>query len=490
MLDTGAAHECEDVVLVEKLIQSNGKVDYSHVSGPRVLVTDASACGAGCDGVIVLGGSRAASVSSAAEPHEVQKSRVLPVSAVKSGEQGDGVRSDISCVSHITEVEEECRAEVEKGEYGHSETNEEQSEEEGEEEEEEEEEEEDYEFVPPADDSVANAKKGLTIVINKRTYTSSSFVHNRGFLAMKEMPRHEHKSTDLCSSTTPHDIINCKKLHLSCRAVRLKDCYVRLNMLVSNQAKEKLLTNPMSAAHVSLCEERAAGHDPTTCACLHLVSGIVFVGAPSLRVGYFEAELHPNIALKRLQDGADSCGTWCRAKRSHMVVTCRFVHYNRGAVHKEISRPPDLPLAVFPALRPRAEGRRVRGVASSHCGGRGQGRGRGRGRERGRGRGRGAAVSHHRGVGRSRGCGSRGVGGSATHGEKDGDAEEQPVQYVCEEELGVPAAGARAGVSAAPQQPSAVRTTGRSLQVRRIQFLNIILALLSIITAILLYMLM
>ncbi|RNC50223.1 hypothetical protein TcCL_ESM12745, partial [Trypanosoma cruzi] len=70
------------------------------------------------------------------------------------------------------------------------------------------------------------------------------------------------------------------------------------------------------------------------------------------------------------------------------VLTCAFVHYNRGKVYTEVPREPSRPLAVIPSLRPRAPrptgGREGRGGPSRGRGSGGRGRGRG-----GRGRGSG-----------------------------------------------------------------------------------------------------
>ncbi|CBH10036.1 hypothetical protein, conserved [Trypanosoma brucei gambiense DAL972] len=340
------------------------------------------------------------------------------------------------------------------------------------------EQEEDYGFVLPPETSKDAVAKVESFVINGKKYTASSFVHNAGFRVLRELKGKKARDLVICASRKPHNILSCKNLHLTNRAVCVKDCYLRLNTLVNNPGKEALLVDPTSAATALFCERTDADHDQSACTALHLMPGIVYVGFPPLRVGYFEGELHKNIALTRLQEGSDTCGTWCAGRRSHIVVTCSFVHYNRGTVYKEAPSPPALPTALFPGMQPREHVGRGRGRNPL-----GRGRGaRGRG-GLGRGRGCGAATEGH-----DRSNNARGRGRGASKELSAGRGRVRPVNVVaaqpplssavvCEEVGGV-----------AP--PPEVAITEGGMRAHGVQFLNFVLVLLSVIIAVLVYMLM
>ncbi|KAG8346677.1 hypothetical protein ERJ75_000134400 [Trypanosoma vivax] len=206
----------------------------------------------------------------------------------------------------------------------------------------------------PSRNGAIEGDKKLVLTIAGKKYGSSSFVHNKGFLAVQAMLRGNLKAVlTACTLSKVHDIMNCNKLHFSNRAVVLGDRYVKINMLVENPAKVALLTDPLSANSARFCESVAHSHDASTCTALHLLPGIVFVGPQRLQVGYFESELHDNIGFQRLKNGTDIAGRWCTNRRPHVIVTCKNIHYNRGGAYKEVPRIPARPLAILPSMRPR-----------------------------------------------------------------------------------------------------------------------------------------
>ncbi|EAN88314.1 hypothetical protein C3747_96g14 [Trypanosoma cruzi] len=284
------------------------------------------------------------------------------------------------------EEEEEYEEESDdEEEYEEDEENKERSEEmaEGEAEENE------YIFEPPGDGGNDPKIKKDVFVIHGKKYAASAFIKNAGFMKVqKKLRRNPKTPLIICSRTKVHNVMECQFLHLTNRAVLVGDRYVRINMLLDNPARVALLKNPLLAAKATFCTVANGGHDASMCSALHLLPGIVFVGGPQLGVAYFATELHDNLALRRLRDDANSCGRWCRNQLSHVVLTCAFVHYNRGKVYTEVPREPSRPLAVIPSLRPRAPrptgGREGRGGPSRGRGSGGRGRGRG-----GRGRGSG-----------------------------------------------------------------------------------------------------
>ncbi|XQJ28640.1 hypothetical protein NXY56_004667 [Leishmania guyanensis] len=242
--------------------------------------------------------------------------------------------------------------------------------------------------------------KPLIITVGTRQYKASAFVKNRGLSYVPGRLKSNPKATfEPCTTNAPHSILDCQKLHLNNRGVLVRDRFIRLNMLVDNPGKKTLLHNPGRSQKMRICRrnvepEKSETHSPATCSDLHLLPDIVFVGIPGLRTAYFEAELRHNLAFTKLKEAPweTQCGTWCRSTRSHVVTTCRFLHYNRGDNYTEKPTPPHRPLAAIPDLTPSRPpqvtdlSRRGRGR-----GGRGGGRGRGNCRGRGRG-GRGAAA--------------------------------------------------------------------------------------------------
>ncbi|RNF08126.1 hypothetical protein TraAM80_02883 [Trypanosoma rangeli] len=263
--------------------------------------------------------------------------------------------------------------------------------------EEEPEEEDEYGLELPSDEGKDPKHKKEVFFIQGRNYPVSALVKNAGLrTAQKKLRRNPKTTLMMCSLLKAHNVMECRFLHLTNRALLVGDRYVRINMLLDNPARVAVLKDPVSAAEASFCAAANGGHDTSVCSALHLLPGVVFVGDPRLRVGYFENELHDNVALKRLKADADSCGRWCRSKRSHVVVTCASLHYNRGKVYTEVPREPAKPLAVIPSLRPQAP-RPAGGRGGHRCPSRGRGgggRGRGRG---GGGGGRGRGASHSRG---------------------------------------------------------------------------------------------
>ncbi|EKF29992.1 hypothetical protein MOQ_006206 [Trypanosoma cruzi marinkellei] len=289
--------------------------------------------------------------------------------------------------------------ESEKDEEGFEEEEEEYDEESDENEERSEEmaegeaEENEYSFELPGDGGKDPKTKKDVFVIRGKKYAASAFIKNVGFMKVqKKLRRNPKTPLIICTRTKVHNVMECQFLHLTNRAVLVGDRYVRINMLLDNPARVALLKNPMLAAKATFCAVVDDGHDASMCSALHLLPGIVFVGGPQLSVGYFATELHDNLALRRLKDDANSCGRWCRNQLSHVVLTCAFVHYNRGKVYTEVPREPSKPLAVIPSIRPRAPR-----TAGGRGGRGGPSRGRGTG---GRGRGRGGIG---RGMNRSRG---------------------------------------------------------------------------------------
>ncbi|ORC90142.1 uncharacterized protein TM35_000091920 [Trypanosoma theileri] len=288
--------------------------------------------------------------------------------------------------------EEECEEDGEEEECEEEEEEEEDGEEEEEEDAEEEEEEggDDYGFEPPVGGNKGSTSTRDVFTIQGKKYTSSAIIHNAGFIAAQKKLRGNPKATfTMCPLLRAHNIMKCRQLHLTNRAVLIGECYVRVNMLVDNPARQKLLTSPAAMGQTEFCSVESPTHDASTCSAFHLLPGIVFVGRPELRVGYFEGELHENVALRRLKGGVETCGRWCKNRRSHVVVTCSFVHYNRGSAYTEVPREPSKPLALIPNMRPRGphivSGGGDRRNNKPHSRGRGGG-GRGGGRRGGGGR--------------------------------------------------------------------------------------------------------
>ncbi|CBZ23949.1 conserved hypothetical protein [Leishmania mexicana MHOM/GT/2001/U1103] len=266
--------------------------------------------------------------------------------------------------------------------------------------------EEEYEYEPAdaaadASATTTSSSKPLMITIGTRQYKASAFVKNRGFSYVPGKLKSNPKATfEPCTTNAPHSILDCQKLHLSNRGVLVRDRFIRLNMLVDNPGKQALLHHPGRSLKMRICRrdvepQKGETHNPATCSDLHLLPDIVFVGIPGLRTAYFEAELRHNLAFRKLKEEAweTQCGTWCRGMRSHVVTTCRFLHYNRGNNYTEKPTPPHRPLAAIPDLTPS----RPPQATDSNRRGRGRGHGgrgvRGRGNYRGRGRGsRGAAA--------------------------------------------------------------------------------------------------
>ncbi|KAG5473742.1 hypothetical protein LSCM1_04372 [Leishmania martiniquensis] len=274
---------------------------------------------------------------------------------------------------------------------------------------------EEYEYEPAVTVAAATGTsssaplKPVMITIGTRQYKLSAFVKNRGLSYVPGKLKSNPKSTlEACVTNAPHSILDCQKLHLSNRGVLVGDRFIRLNMLVDNPGKEALLRNPGKSLKMRICRkdvepQKGETHSPVTCSFLHLLPDIVFIGIPGLRTAYFEAELRHNLAFTKLKEEPweTQCGTWCRGTRSHVVTTCRYLHYNRGDNYTERPTPPHRPLAAIPDLTPsrppqatdsRKRGR-GRGCGGRGRGGRGQGSCRGRGSYRGHGRGgRGAAA--------------------------------------------------------------------------------------------------
>ncbi|CCW59603.1 unnamed protein product [Phytomonas sp. EM1] len=197
-----------------------------------------------------------------------------------------------------------------------------------------------------------------SLVVSNKTYSSSAFVQNKGYILAQAKLRGNPKATfTLCNTRRPHNILKCRSLHLTNRAVLVEDRYVRLNMLLNSVGKTTLLENPSKALRMQFCHHAHEGTMAATEACdkLHLQPNIVFIGVPGLRTAYYEAELHPNLALTKLkqQPWETQCGTWCRNGRSHVITTCRFLHYQRGSTYTEKPNPPLRPLALIPEFTPK-----------------------------------------------------------------------------------------------------------------------------------------
>ncbi|AYU80572.1 hypothetical protein LdCL_290013500 [Leishmania donovani] len=261
--------------------------------------------------------------------------------------------------------------------------------------------EEEYEYEP--EDAVADpsatassSSKPLMITIGTRQYKTSAFVKNRGLSYVPGKLKSNPKATfQPCTTNAPHSILDCQKLHLSNRGVLVRDRFIRLNMLVDNPGKQALLRHPGRSLKMRICRrdvepQKGETHNPATCSDLHLLPDIVFVGIPGLRTAYFEAELRHNLAFGKLKEEAweTQCGTWCRGTRSHVVTTCRFLHYNRGDNYTEKPIPPHRPLAAIPDLTPSRPAQAT--DSNKRARGRGRGDRGGRGRENCRGRGRGS----------------------------------------------------------------------------------------------------
>lgn len=358
------------------------------------------------------------------------------------------------------------------------ETEEEQVEEEEEEEQVEEEEEEEEskleEECSLEPSSAEDPKVGFekqTFLIQGRKYTTSALIKNAGFVIARERLCKDPKATlNVCSNLNVHNIMECRHLHLSNRAVLIGDCYVKINMLVDNPARVALLNDPIVATQSTLCPSAVAsdGHDAATCSALHLLPGIVFVGGPHLKVGYFEAELHDNLALRRLKESVDACGRWCTSRRSHVITTCGFVHYKWDNAYKETPRMPSKPIALIPSLQrraPRPTGDQVGGGDASRCRGRG---GRGCGNSGG---GRGRRNGDDRGS-----CGG-GTQSSQSHATPPLAA----VSLFCD---------VVAGRKNTPAVDMDAVFSERKLLTQRERFLNMMLLLLGIIVATLAYMLL
>ncbi|KAG5473460.1 hypothetical protein LSCM4_03528 [Leishmania orientalis] len=271
--------------------------------------------------------------------------------------------------------------------------------------------EEEYEYDP--EETVSDASgisfsaslKPFMITIGTRQYKPSAFVKNRGLSYVPGRLKSNPKSVfEACTTNASHSILDCQKLHLSNRGVLVGDRFIRLNMLVDNPGKEAVLRNPGRSLKMRICRRdvespKGETHSPTTCSFLHLLPDIVFIGIPGLRTAYFEAELRHNLAFTKLKEEPweTQCGTWCRGTRSHVVTTCRFLHYNRGDNYTEKPTPPHRPLAAIPDLTPsrppQTTDSRKRGRGRGRGGRGGGGGGRGRGNYRGRGRGGRSAAA-------------------------------------------------------------------------------------------------
>lgn len=241
-------------------------------------------------------------------------------------------------------------------------------------------------------------QQAVNIAVHSKTYQRSAFVPNDGLhLAEKKLRGNPKAVFEFCEILRPHNILECKSLHLTSRAILIGNAYVRLNMLLESEEKLNLLRNPGKALGMTLCFLSDDEHLPTaghsSCPHLHLRPHIRFVGSEFLRVAYYEEELVDSLGLKKLLSDplGSSCGAWCRSQRSHVVPTCRYIHYRRsaGEVYTEKPKPPAPPQALIPGMNPRtmpADTGRGRGGRGGRGRGRGNSRG-GRGGSRGGGRG-------------------------------------------------------------------------------------------------------
>ncbi|KAH9599007.1 hypothetical protein LSM04_005713 [Trypanosoma melophagium] len=343
---------------------------------------------------------------------------------------------------------------------------EEEEEEEGEDAEEEEEEEggDGYGFEPPVGGNKGPTATRDVFIIHGKKYTSSAIIHNAGFIAAQKKLRGNPKATfTMCPLLRTHNIMKCRQLHLTNRAVMIGECYVRFNMLVDNPARQKLLTSPTTMAQTEFCTDVSTTHDASTCSAFHLLPGVFFVGRPELKVGYFEGELHENVALRRLKGGVETCGRWCKNRRSHVVVTCNFVHYNRGTAYTEVPREPSKPLALIPNLRPRAP--RIVSSGNDSRNNKPHNRGRGGG-GRGRGGGRRGRGSQSRNIGAGGGRNSQKYGSGASVSEYMGGID-----------------------SSTPFLQPSIPVSEEKGHEQKERFLNIMLLLLGVIVATLAYLL-
>ncbi|CCW67416.1 unnamed protein product [Phytomonas sp. Hart1] len=197
---------------------------------------------------------------------------------------------------------------------------------------------------------------GRALVIKNRPYPPSSWVHNQGYTAAQgRLAGNPKASFGLCAVARPHNILRCGALHLNNRGILIGDRYVRLHMLRDGAGKTALLENPGRALKMECCQEGHEDAATTTCTKLHLVPNLVFIGVPGLRTAYYENELHQNLAFTRLKQQSleVQCGAWCRTKRSHVITTCPFLHYQRGSAYTEKPKPPSRPLALIPDLTPK-----------------------------------------------------------------------------------------------------------------------------------------
>eukprot|EP00796_Vickermania_ingenoplastis_P000828 gene828-466_t len=206
-------------------------------------------------------------------------------------------------------------------------------------------------------------KKKLSeaLIIGNKRYNRSALVHNAGLEAADKKLRGNPKAVfECCTVRRPHNLLQCKGLHLAGRAMLLSgNAYVRLNMMEENKGKIELLSNPGKALNKSLCfisTGEQSEHNVEECTGIHLRPKIVFVGVPTLRTAYYEEELLENLGLKTLREekAEDQCGSWCRTSRSHVVPTCRYVHYARGKqIYTEKAKIPSIPLAAIPDMTPK-----------------------------------------------------------------------------------------------------------------------------------------
>lgn len=243
-----------------------------------------------------------------------------------------------------------------------------------------------------------------TFKIGNKKYLRTAFIQNEGLtIADKKLHGNPKAEFQCCMTTKPHNILQCKGLHLAGRAMLLGgNFYIRLNMMEENKGKRELLSNPSKALNKSVCFEPGE-HAMQECEKIHLRPQVVFIGTEALRTAYYVEELLNSLGLKHLQDVklADQCGSWCKTSRSHVVTTCRYIHYSRGKqTYTEKAKAPSIPLAAIPDMTPKkprvdggrgGRGGRGRGGRGGRGGGRG-GRGGGRGGRGGRRGGRGVPI--------------------------------------------------------------------------------------------------
>lgn len=162
----------------------------------------------------------------------------------------------------------------------------------------------------------------------------------------------------LCSRRDVHNVLHCTQLHRSNGAILVgtdgnyrNAFYVRINMLVRNDARTAVLTCPSEALDMQFCPCQT----PHTCAKLHLLADVVFVRTQGILTAYFASELHHNLGFANLVKEAPmrQCGTWCRKTHSHIIATCNSIHYKHNSnMHAERALPPRTPSALIADLDP------------------------------------------------------------------------------------------------------------------------------------------